>query len=670
VRRLGGWVAILTVILLLAPTPSSAQGGEVTLRLIRQSFFGTPEDPLKVRVEATNSTDDPLADLAVAVTIYPDTDSRSEYAQALTFDAPFPLVSVAEPVDGGIEAGETRALPLVELAFPTGSLSGNTLLPVKVELTSAGGQVAVLRTAVVFIVDEPQLPLNVNLTVVLDAPLRMQPDGSFVDGALAREIAPDGRLDVALAALEGPPFPMTLVVSPLLLEQVARMSRGYRLQEGTSMVAVTPEDAPAQAAADFLERLRSVAQRPDTELVALPYASPSVPALVRPQLGQDLRAQVSRGRTTLTQILGVGADEGLFRPPGGLLSAPAVQQLALAGVDTLLLEDDSVEPLLGLAFTPPPTGLLPAGPERALEAVVPEPGLAQRAAELPDDPRLRAQVLIGELAAIYFEFPGVDRGVSLVIDGARPAEPLFLSTLVRALTALPDRISWLRPATATRLLATAGTGPDTAPPRRQLVPHEGRSFSPTFLAEMAETQALLQQFAGVVGEDAPIVHQLRGLRFIAESRWLLPNEEQAQAFLEAARRAVHREFGKVQAPPPTSVTLTTQGGVIPVTIHKQTDYDMRVALVLRSPRLDVIGGPVREVTLTRPDQLFTFQVRAQTTGRFPVDVLVQTPGGAGIATSRIVVRSTAYNKVALFVMIAAALFLVAWWGRRFLPRRK
>jgi hypothetical protein len=75
------------------------------------------------------------------------------------------------------------------------------------------------------------------------------------------------------------------------------------------------------------------------------------------------------------------------------------------------------------------------------------------------------------------------------------------------------------------------------------------------------------------------------------------------------------------------------------------------------------------VTLTRPEQSFTFQVRAQTTGRFPVEVLVQTPNGDPITDSRIVVRSTAYNKIALIVMIGAAVFLVAWWGRRFLPRR-
>jgi hypothetical protein len=51
-----------------------------------------------------------------------------------------------------------------------------------------------------------------------------------------------------------------------------------------------------------------------------------------------------------------------------------------------------------------------------------------------------------------------------------------------------------------------------------------------------------------------------------------------------------------------------------------------------------------------------------------VAIEVQTPAGDPIASSSIVVRSTAYNRVALVLTIGAAVFLAMWWGRRFLPR--
>jgi hypothetical protein len=674
VRRLGGLIAALIVFLLVPPAPAPAQDGAVTLRLVRQTPYATPEDPLKVGIEVTNGTEAPLEDLTLTVRAFIPTGSRSAYQEALEFDQIVDLANRSEPVEGVVEPGKSLRLPVMTVELPPEALLyGSGLLPVKVELLSAGFPVAVLRTAVVFVEEEPQVPLNVNLTFELDAPLRMLPDGSFVEQALTPELAPEGRLEALLAALEESSaetsFPVTVVVSPLLLEQLARMSSGYRLHVGTSLVTIPRDDDDAVRAAEFLERLTAVAQRPDTELVALPYASPSIPALVPPQLGQDLLAQISRGRATVSRLLGVAASETLFRPPGGNLTAASVEALAGVGVETLLLGADAVEPLEALDFSPPPDGFLTSGSGITMEVIVPDPGVAARLGALPDDPRLRAQLLIGELSAIYFEFPSVDRGVSIFIDGSTTPEPLFLSSLVRALTGLPRSVSWLRPAKASRMLTTREVGAAEGSRRRELVPSRGPQFSEVFLSEMAETQAILQQYAAVAGEDTPLLFRLRGLRFIAESRWLLRKEEEALAFMRAARAAVHREFAKVEAPSPSAVTLTSRNGVIPVTIHNQADYDMRVTLVLQSPRLEVIGGPGRVVTLTRPEQLFTFQVRAQTTGRFPVDVFVETPNGARIAQSQIVVRSTAYNLVALVVTIGAALFLAAWWGRRFLPRR-
>ena len=673
-RRLGGLTAALIIFFLVPTAPAPAQDEAVTLRLARQTPYATPEDPLRIGVDVTNGADAPLQDLSVNVRVFPPTLSRSAYDEALRFDQVVELTSVAVPVEEDIDPGDTLGLPVVEVDLRTVALfHGSSLLPVKVELLSAGFPVAVLRTAVVFVEEEPQVPLNVNLTFELDAPLRMLPDGSFVEDALSPELAPEGRLEVLLAALEQSSgetsFPVTVVVSPLLLEQLSRMSSGYRLHVGSSLVTVPQDDDDAVRAAEFLERLTAEVQRPDTELVALPYASPSIPALVPPQLGQDLLAQISRGRATVSRVLGVGASETLFRPPGGNLTTEAVEALGGVGVQTLLLDADGVEPLETLDFSPPPDGFLSSGSGRTMQVIVPDPGVAARLGALPDDPRLRAQLMIGELSAIYFEFPSVDRGVSVFIDGSTAPEPLFLSSLVRALTGFPGAVSWLRPAKASRMLTTSEVGAAEQSGRRELVPSRGPQFSALFLSEMAQTQATLQQYAAVAGEDTPLLFRLRGLRFTAESRWLLRKEEEALAHMRAARTAVHREFAKVEAPLPSAVTLTSRNGVIPVTIHKQADYDMRVTLVLQSPRLEVIGGPGRVVTLTRPEQLFTFQVQAQTTGRFPVEVFVETPNGARIAQSRIVVRSTAYNRVALIVTIGAALFLAAWWGRRFLPRR-
>ena len=63
------------------------------------------------------------------------------------------------------------------------------------------------------------------------------------------------------------------------------------------------------------------------------------------------------------------------------------------------------------------------------------------------------------------------------------------------------------------------------------------------------------------------------------------------------------------------------------------------------------------------------QARLRSTGRFPVRVLMVSPSGRLIAETQIVVRSTAYNRIALLITIGAALVLLLVWARRFVPER-
>jgi len=56
-------------------------------------------------------------------------------------------------------------------------------------------------------------------------------------------------------------------------------------------------------------------------------------------------------------------------------------------------------------------------------------------------------------------------------------------------------------------------------------------------------------------------------------------------------------------------------------------------------------------------------------GRFEVHVLMVSPSGRLIGETEIVVRSTAYNRIALLITIGAALVLLLLWGRRFVPGR-
>jgi hypothetical protein len=64
-------------------------------------------------------------------------------------------------------------------------------------------------------------------------------------------------------------------------------------------------------------------------------------------------------------------------------------------------------------------------------------------------------------------------------------------------------------------------------------------------------------------------------------------------------------------------------------------------------------------------------VQSRTTGRFPVQIRVLSPDGLPLGPPQeLVVRATSYNLVALILVLGAAVFLLLWSARRFLPRSR
>ena len=112
-------------------------------------------------------------------------------------------------------------------------------------------------------------------------------------------------------------------------------------------------------------------------------------------------------------------------------------------------------------------------------------------------------------------------------------------------------------------------------------------------------------------------------------------------------------------------------GVVPIGVRNATDEGVRVQIRLVSVRLDPSAeGQTVQLRANSTTPMF-FHVKSRTTGRFPVQVRVLTPEGRPLGTPyELVVRSTAYNLVALIVTIGAALFLLVWWARRFIPRTR
>lgn len=653
----------MLVLLLLLPLPSVGAQEEpsvVELTLDRQTAVGGPDRPLYLSLTAHYPSGRPLRDLTVSLWIYHPATSRSAYHQGLDDEPPTaPLLIAPYPHRGPLREGETIEISVRHRLQELAARGENALYPIKVQLESGGVAVAALRSALVFIEEKPLVPLNLSVTVVLDPEIRFTPDGVLLDDSLETAIADGGRMESLVSALEAQPMRATLAVSPLLLEWLDRMSEGYRVREEEGDRAVGADAPEAEAADRMLERIRSVARSAAVEVLALPYASPSIPSLMASGLEEDLRRQITQGRDLVESLLGVTVSTETFHPPGSQLDRDSVGALADDGIETLVLGASAVRPLV-----PPDSIYSPSATVRldpTTDAIVPDALVEAYLDPPPEGTVLRSTQLIGELAAHYFEQPSLLRGAALIVGGEE--DGAFLRPLLRGIRARAPRSSWLRPVKASQLAAAV-------PPeiRGRLRAPEPEVFSQGFVDAVSDTRAVIDQFESMVDAPVELPERLRTLLLAAEARRFTVNEGEALGFIRTIRSTVAEEFQKIDAPSGTSVTLTSQEGMIPVTLRTATDYPVRLRVTLRSSRLEFLQGASREVVLDGDSQALTFPVRAQTTGRFPVQILVDTPGGRLISQSEIVVRSTAYNLVALAVTVGAALFLALWWGRRFWRR--
>jgi hypothetical protein len=640
----------------------------VALTLLSQTPWNSSYDPehgrdLVVRFRAENESDVPIEDLSIGVAVYGRVISRSAFEASLTAD---PLVVI----DADSFVREDALMPGVprdfEIEFPLDAgidPDDSGVYPVKIELRSGFTSLATIRSAVVFLVREPELPLSLSWTFVLQQPIVVGPDGTFTSTALEEALGPEGRLNAQIRALVGlaadPTTPaVDVAVAPTLLVQLDRMSRGYRVATTTGVREVPAGEGGSALALQAIDALREIAASPNVLVTALPYASPEFPSLLTGGLGRDVPTQIDRGREVVGELLRTSPATTIVRPPGAALDDQTIEALPQFGVSTLVAGPFTVAP------TPQPLGF--AGPPTAelddLDAIVPEPGVMARLQSPPtlDDPVLTAQTVLGELATIWQEQPGVDRGIGLVVSEDLLAQPALYGALARDVAGAP----WLRTLHAGEFVLRyppAEPSALTAPiPRR---------FGSGYVSELRRARRNIDVYRSMLVEPGTLADEYDHMLLLAESRQFLSSPDGGLAFIGHVRDSTAAVFSAIGIDAVDEITLaSSQGSPIPVTVLNGSAEPLRVTVELHSSRLE--GTPSIDLELpAASSETVTFRVDVRSTGVFTVVVQVAAPSGRVLAVHDLTVRSTVYNRVALAITIAAAVLLLALWARRFLPRR-
>ena len=682
VRALSSVFAFVLLFALGSPAPSATaqESPSVLLTLLSQPSWNCPTATadlapeqttwscpsgreLVVRFRAQNLGTTPLDELAIGVTLYSRVLTRSAYEASLASDPSIVIDGGTLPREGQIAPGQTRDFEVSLTLGPGIDTDHSGVYPLKVDLRSGIGSLAALRTPVIYLVREPEIPLGLSWTFVLSHPITFAPDGTFSDPSLEVSLGPGGRLNGEIRSLlevaADPTAPQVdVAIAPVLLTQLGRMVDGYRVAEEGGDRQVAPGEGGSALAKQALDDIRTVVAAPNVEVTALPFSAPEIPSLYGGGLGRDVVVQLQHGRDVTSTLVGAQIPETILRPPGAALDDTTLRGLAGDGIRTLIVDPTTVElPEQPLGFAGPPTTTLGEG---SLAAVVPEPASdALLGSVVGEDPVRAAQVLFGELATIWQEQPGETRGVAMVFGEDAPLPGPFFPPMVRGVATAP----WLAPTAVGGFVATF---PPTG--RSILVSPSFRRFPIAYVASLKQARRRIDTLASMLPDDSLEPERLETMLLLAEARQYLTSTPEGLAFIDAARQSVRATVDDLALETVDSVTLSSDSGGIPVTVSNDGPHSLKFSVQLVSTRIR--EEPATPVELA-PGETETLRLRAslRSTGRFPVHVLMVSPSGRMIGEATLVVRSTAYNRIALLITIGAALVLLLVWARRFVPGR-
>lgn len=671
-RSVRGILALVVAwVLGVALIPAArAQEPQASVRLLAQTPWTTNDDPiLRLRVRATNLGASKLADVSVGFAMGAPVRARNEYHQMLTDGPPFIVFAPAPtPIDDGLPAGAAADVRLE--ADLTGAVSGSDSLvyPATITLFAGGQPLTSVVTPVLHLVRDPQVPIPFAWWTTLARGPVFDPAGHLADPTLEPDLASGGRLHAGIRALgrlaeRDLTTALTVVVEPLLLAQLGRMAEGYERADGAVVEAGSGGAADAE---DLLARLDTAVSDPAVSLVALPFASPELPALLRSGLVDRLGSQYELGGDELEAKLGQRGDGIVGFAPEHALDEASISYLARRGVGVLLAAPDAVpRPPQERAFAPPPTASVTTD-GGGVTLVLPDPStqaLFERA-DLRADPVRLAQAVLGELAVIWREqpvpVPPTVRGLAVEIPSGLPAG---------AWTPLAQRLARAPFLAATQPAALVDTVSPTPGPSTLSDPSSA-AFTDDYVRAIREASRAVEAIDATAVDGSEETADLRAGLAVAESGVFVGAEPRGRAWIGSVVGRASARFDRLAPLPDQVFTLTSARGTIPIRFGGPAEPH-RVVVELRSSWFSFPDGAVRTVTLEDTDRPVPFTVEAAGAGRRSIQVLVRAgPSGMVIAQRNVIVGSTTANRLALLITGAAALVLIALWARRLVSRAR
>lgn len=583
--------------------------------------------------------------------------------------------------------------------------------PLAIEVLDAnsGQRIAIKRTFLTYAPEDAEIP-RIGLAVAL--PLTERPhradDATFMDDELRASIT-SGRL-AGLLKVAGTAAgkQATWFVDPAVLDDVHAVSAGRYTVKTADGGRRMPAD---QAASRWLADLRTALA--DATVFALPYADPDLTALIHNGLEAPAVAAIQRGGAVATELLGKQVPTSILWPAGGRLDRDTLDELAVSGVRTVLLDGDTLPERQAAGQETATPGTAAATPREHPEPAVRIDTVAdEQVTALLADPVLSGiltddvsgtgdaallarQRFLAETALLASQrqeqsrSPAAGAGTRAAGRGGTRAagratevqliaaprkrpwtpNPTALSGLLNAAAEAP----WLRMVPLTE----AGTG-DAPTARTDLVygdQDRGAELGRSYLGTVRRLSQQADAVATITKEHTPLFNA--AILRITSVAWR--GDRKRTRFAKQLDAAIANRLGKVTVID-TPRTMAGTDGQVPVSVANNLDKDITVKIRVTSKdasrlAIDVPGG------VFETDLITVLPGRTQL-----VNVPVTVPGGGGDATIgiqlltaegkrygkevHVTVHATDYTGIALAIVGAGSAIMLAALVLRLIRRRR
>jgi hypothetical protein len=421
------------------------------------------------------------------------------------------------------------------------------------------------------------------------------------------------------------------------------------------------EELPNPGAKTALAQIRALSGL-GSQAAILPgtFAPVDLDALVSSRLSGDIATQMARSRQVLGDGASVQTQEYAASSP---LDVTSLGELEAAGITRLIVPSTGVQPLSSTfsQWTPTAPFLIPRS---GVEAIASDPGLEQDLASKVS-PALRAQQMLADLSIIYFDNTQASQAVAVESPLGFDADTAFLTAMLNGLS----ESSIVHAVTLPQLFdSVSPESSETSPPTRSLKapPVQPDDLISAPAVEGAESS--LAALASMLPSSLSVKPPLSDLVLMSEASTVGPAER--SAYLGTIDGRANRLSNLVSLPFGRTITVTSLQAKIPISILSSARAPLSAVLSVTSPDLGFPHGDAWPVTLYPRTNIVTIDLTARESGDFPLTVTLTTRTGFIVQSGDITIRSTAISGVAVALSIGAAVFLVVWWLRSILTKRR